>query len=304
LKPNLTVNLAGLKIRNPTMNAAGVLGISGSLLRRIAEAGAGAVVTKSIGIKAREGYSNPTVVEVRCGLLNAMGLPNPGIKEFTDEIKIAKRTSVPVIVSIYGLTANEFAAVAKDAEKAGADAIELDVSCPHVKEVGSLIGQDPDEVSKVVRKVKSVIKKLVFTKLTPNVTNIVEIAEAAEKAGTDAITAINSVKAMAIDVETKKPILANKTGGLSGPAIKPIAIRCVYEIYDAVKVPIIGCGGITEWQDAVEFMLAGASAIQIGTAIFYKDLAIFNEITAGIQSYLAKKKYRSVKDIVGLSHTS
>jgi len=302
LKPNLTVNIAGVKLRNPTMNAAGVLGLSGSLLRRIAEAGAGAVVTKSIGMKAREGYPNPTVVGVRCGLLNAMGLPNPGIKEFTNEIKVAKKAGVPVIVSIYGLTANEFAAVAKEAEKAGADAIELDVSCPHVKEVGSQIGQDPNEVSKVVRKVKSTVKKPVFTKLTPNVTNIVEIAEAAEKAGTDAITAINSVKAMAIDVETKKPILANKTGGLSGPAIKPIAIRCVYEIYEAVKVPIIGCGGVTEWQDAVEFMLAGASAVQIGTAIFYKDLAVFDEVIAGVQSYLAKRKYGSVKYIVGLSH--
>ncbi|HYB92674.1 MAG TPA: nitronate monooxygenase, partial [archaeon] len=147
-------------------------------------------------------------------------------------------------------------------------------------------------------------KKPVFTKLTPNVTNIVEVAKAAEKAGTDAITAINSVKAMAIDVETKKPILANKMGGLSGPAIKPIAVRCIYEIYEAVKVPIIGCGGITEWQDAVEFMLAGASAIQIGTALYYRDLPVFNEITAGIQSYLTEKKFEEVSEIVGLSHTS
>ena len=159
MKPNLAVDVAGVKLRNPVMNAAGVLGLSGSLLKRIAEAGAGAVVTKSIGVKAREGYVNPTVVEVRCGLLNAMGLPNPGIKEFTDEIKIAKKAGVPVIVSIYGLTANEFAAAAKEAEKAGADAVELDVSCPHVKEVGTQIGQDPGELSKVIRKVKLAVKK-------------------------------------------------------------------------------------------------------------------------------------------------
>lgn len=304
MKPDLTTNLAGLKLRNPTMNAAGILGLSGCSLLRLAAAGAGAVVTKSIGVKPREGFPNPTVVEVKCGLLNAMGLPNPGVKEFVKEIKIAKKAGVPVIVSVYGSTVKEFAAVAREVERAGADAVELDVSCPHVEEVGAQVGQDPQMVAKVVQSVKSAVKKPVFTKLTPNVTDIVEIARAAENAGTDAITAINSLRAMTIDIETQIPILSNKIGGLSGPAIKPVAVRCVYEIYEAVKVPIIGCGGITDWEDAVEFVLAGAVAVQIGTAIGYKGLEVFKEIVEGVQRYLIRKKYGGIREIVGLSHTS
>ncbi len=285
------------------MLASGVLGISASSLIRVFEAGAGAVVTKSLGIKPREGFLNPTIVEVDCGLINAMGLPNPGVNEFTKEIQVVKKANVPVIASVYGFTAGEFVEAAKIVEKAGSDAIELNVSCPHVKEVGVQIGQNPEVVFEVVKKVKSAVKKPVFTKLAPDVTDITAIAEAAEKAGTDAITAINTIKAMAIDVEVGKPILASKIGGLSGPGLKPIALRCVYEIYEAVKVPIIGCGGIMNWQDAVEFMLAGATAVQIGTGVVRNYLGIFKEITRGVESYLARKKHRSVKEIVGLSHT-
>jgi len=153
-----------------------------------------------------------------------------------------------------------------------------------------------------VEKVKAVISKPVILKLTPNVASIADIAVAGVKAGADAITAINTVRAMKIDIETAQPVLANKIGGLSGPAIKPIAVRCVYEIYEAVDVPIIGCGGVTSWQDAVEFMLAGASAVQIGTAIAWKNLAVFKSVTKGIDTYLRRKSFRSVKDIVGLSH--
>lgn len=284
------------------MLAAGILGMSASSLIRVFEAGAGAVVTKSLGIKPREGFPNPTIVEVDCGLINAMGLPNPGASEFTKEIRIVKKANVPVVASVYGFTPEEFVEAAKIVEKAGADAIELNMSCPHVKEVGAQIGQNPEAISEVVKKVKSAVKKPVFTKLTPDVTDITVIARAAEEAGTDAITAINTIKAMAIDIEVGKPILANKTGGLSGPALKPIALRCVYEIYEAVKIPIIGCGGITNWQDAVELMLAGATALQIGSAVANNYLGIFNEINRGIESYLARKKYRSTKEIVGLSH--
>jgi len=300
----LAIEIAGLKLRNPTMLAAGILGLSGASLREVIENGAGAVVTKSIGLKPRQGYPNPTVVQVSCGLLNAMGLPNAGIQNFVEEIQEVKqfRVDVPIIVSIYGFSTEEFAKVAHVTQKTGSDALELNVSCPHVKKTGSEIGQSPSLVAEVVEKVKAVVKKPVILKLTPNIADIAEVAKAGVKAGADAVTAINTVKAMKIDVETAQPVLANKIGGLSGPAIKPVAVRCVYEIYEAVDVPIIGCGGITTWQDAVEFMLAGASAVQIGTAIAWKGLGVFKSVTKGINSYLRRKGFGSVKDIVGLSH--
>lgn len=297
--------MAGLRLANPTMLASGILGYATETLERIVEGGAGAVVTKSVGITPREGYANPTIVQTNCGLINAMGLPNPGIDEFVKEIHEAKNTlNVPLIVSVYGFSTEEYAKVAKKAVDSGADAIELNVSCPHVKETGSEIGQNPKILTEVVEKVKAVVDKPVFVKLSPNVTSIVEIAEAAVKAGADAITAINTVKAMAIDTETTMPILSNKIGGLSGPAIKPIAVRCVYEIYEHVKVPIIGCGGIVNWRDAVEFMLAGATAVQIGTAVALKGSSVFKAVTRGIDVYLKRKGFESVDEIVGLSHRS
>jgi len=287
------------------MLASGILGYSAETFESIVEGGAGAVVTKSVGLKPRNGYANPTIVQASCGLINAMGLPNPGIDEFVKEIREARNVlNVPLIVSVYGFEAGEYAAVAKKAVDAGADAIELNVSCPHVKETGSEIGQNPKILAEVVSKVKAVVEKPVFVKLSPNVTSITEIAEAAVKAGADALTAINTVRAMAIDTETAMPILSNKVGGLSGPAIKPIALRCVYEIYERVKVPIIGCGGITNWRDAVEFLLAGASAVQIGTAIATKGPGVFKVITRGIDAYLKGKGFRSVKEVVSLSHRS
>jgi len=297
--------LAGLRLANPTMLASGILGYATETLERIVEGGAGAVVTKSVGITPREGYANPTIVQTNCGLINAMGLPNPGIDEFVKEIHEAKNTlNVPLIVSVYGFSTEEYAKVAKKAMNAGADAVELNVSCPHVKETGSEIGQNPKILTDVVEKVKAVVDKPVFVKLSPNVTSIAETAEAAVKAGADAITAINTVKAMAIDTETAMPILSNRTGGLSGSAIKPIAVRCVYEIYEHVKVPIIGCGGIVNWRDAVEFMLAGATAVQIGTAVALKGPNVFKAVNQGIDAYLKKKCFRSVEEIVGLSHRS
>jgi dihydroorotate dehydrogenase (NAD+) catalytic subunit len=301
----LSVSLAGLRLANPTMLASGILGYTTETLERIVEGGAGAVVTKSVGITPREGYANPTIVQTNCGLINAMGLPNHGIDEFVKEIHEAKNTlNVPLIVSVYGFSTEEYAKVAKKAMNAGADAVELNVSCPHVKETGSEIGQNPKILTEVVEKVKAAVDKPVFVKLSPNVTSIAETAEAAVKAGADAITAINTVKAMAIDTETTMPILSNKIGGLSGPAIKPIAIRCVYEIYEHVKVPIIGCGGITNWRDAVEFLLAGATAVQIGTAVALKGPNIFKAVNQGIDVYLKRKGFESVDEIVGLSHRS
>jgi len=298
----LVTEIAGLKLANPTMLAAGILGMSGLSLKRAAEAGAGAVITKSMGLKPRVGYSNPTLVQVDCGLLNAMGLPNPSVHHFVEEISEAKKGGVPVIISVYGFSSEDFGEAAKIAAEAGADALELNVSCPHVEKTGSEIGQSPQLVAKVVEKVKNTVNKPVFVKLTQNVADITEIAETAVKAGADAIAAINTVRAMAIDVETTRPVLANKVGGLSGPAIKPIAIRCVYEVYRKVKIPVIGCGGVTTWQDAVEFMLAGASAVQIGTAIGFEGLGVFKSVAEGIDSYLENMNFGSVKEIVGLSH--
>jgi len=287
------------------MLASGILGYSAETLESIVEGGAGAVVTKSVGSKPRVGYANPTIAQTSCGLINAMGLPNPGIDEFVKEIREAKRVlNVPLIVSVYGFSAEEYATVTKKAVDAGADAVEVNLSCPHVRETGSEIGQNPKILAEVVEKVKAVVDKPVFVKLSPNVTSIMEIAEAAAKAGADALTAINTVKAMAIDTETAIPILGNRTGGLSGPAIKPIAIRCVYEIYEHVKVPIIGCGGIVNWRDAVEFLLAGASAVQIGTAVAQKGSNEFRAVTRGINVYLKRKGFESVNKIVGLSHRS
>ena len=298
----LATEIAGLKLANPTMLASGILGYTGLSLKSVIEAGAGAVVTKSLGLEPRTGYPNPTVVQVDCGLLNAMGLPNPGISHFKEEMKELKNTGAPTIVSIYGYSSEDFAQVAETAAKMGADALELNVSCPHIKKAGAEIGCDPQLLTDVVKEVKKKVDKPVIVKLTPNVANIGEIAEAAEKAGADAITAINTVKAMNIEIETGRPLLANKFGGLSGSAIKPIAVRCVYDVYQSVDVPVIGCGGISSWQDAVEFMLAGASAVQIGTAIAFKGVSVFSSITRGIDRYLRRKDFKNAKELVGLAH--
>jgi dihydroorotate dehydrogenase (NAD+) catalytic subunit len=302
LHNKLAVELAGLQLANPTMLAAGILGLTSPSLKRVAEAGAGAVVTKSIGLKPRTGYINPTVVQTDCGMLNAMGLPNPGIKYFAKEIDEAKTAGCPVIVSVYGFSAEEFGQVTKKAADAGADALELNISCPHVEKTGSEIGQDTTLLEKVVKAAKRETRIPVLVKLTPNVTDVAGCAKAAKRGGADAIVAMNTVRAMAINVETMKPILGNKFGGLSGPAIKPIALRCVYEIYRQVNVPVIGCGGVSDWRDAVEFILAGAKAVQIGTAVAFKGLDIFQSITKGIDAYLETKGFESVKEIVGLAH--
>ena len=304
MEETLPAEIAKIKLKNPTMLAAGILGMTAKSLLRVARAGAGAIVTKSVGLNPRAGYPNPTIVQVKCGLINAIGLPNPGIRIFTEEIEEYKTVedNVPLIVSVYGFSPEEFAEVASLAVKAGADAVELNVSCPHVEKTGMEIGQDPEMLHEIVRKVKNKIKKPVIVKLTPNVSDITIYAEKAERAGADAITAINTVKAMKIDIKTAKPVLANKFGGLSGPAIKPIAVRCVYEIFEIVKIPVIGCGGISNWKDALEFIMAGASAIQIGTAIAFRDIGIFKNITKGIKLYMEKKGYRSIKEIVGQAH--
>lgn len=301
----LSVNLAGLRLANPTMLASGILGYSANSLKSVVDGGAGAVVTKSVGLKARVGYANPTVVQVKCGLINAIGLPNPGIDEYVSEVRDMKVVlPVPLVVSVYGFSAAEYATVSEKAVDAGADAVELNVSCPHVRQTGSEIGQKPEILEEVIKKVKAKVSKPVFVKLSPNVASVADFAETAAKAGADALTVANTVKAMAIDIETALPVLANKIGGLSGPAVKPVALRCVYDVYERVKVPIVGCGGITDWRDAVEFFLAGASAVQMGTAVALRGSNVFKAVTRGVEAYLKRKKFESVNEIVGLSHRS
>jgi dihydroorotate dehydrogenase (NAD+) catalytic subunit len=299
----LSTSFAGLALTNPTILASGILGYSAESLVRIAKGGAGAVVTKSVGLEPRVGYSNPTVVQVEAGLINAMGLPNPGIEVYAQEIKFSKTIlRVPLIVSVFGYSAEEYALVAKRAVDAGADAVELNVSCPHVKQTGAEIGQNPKLLSDVVQMVKATVSKPLIVKLSPNVSDITVLAHAAVEAGADALTVVNTLKAIAIDTETMRPILSNVKGGLSGPAVKPVALRCVYDIHEAYgDVPIIGCGGISDWRDAVEFFLAGASAVQIGTAVAV-DTEVFQTINKGVETYMRRKHFGSVKDIVGLAH--
>ena len=296
------MEIAGLKLRNPTMLASGVLGVSGQTLRRVVQAGAGAVVTKSSSLKPRDGNPGPTIVELPVGLLNAIGLASPGITMMKDEVAEARKSGVPVVVSVFGFSISDYSKSAHIAETFGADAVELNVSCPHVSGV-SEIGQDPRVVAKVTRSVKRRVSVPVIVKLSPNVSNIVEIGHSAERAGADAIAAINTVRGMSIDIRVRMPVLSAKIGGLSGPAIKPVAIRCVYELAEKVKLPIIGVGGIASWEDAVEFFLAGASAVQIGTAILQKDLVVFGEVIEGLSTYLEENGFTNVSDLVGVAHS-
>lgn len=301
--PSFTAELAGVRLKNPLMNSAGILGLTAYSLKRLADAGVGAVVTKSYGLKPRAGYANPTVVQVEGGLLNSMGLPNPGVKAAASELeKAATLTDTPLIASIFGFRPEDFEAVAKQLNSLKVAAFEVNISCPHVREVGVEIGQRREALAEVVKRVRRVTGKPLIVKLSPNVAQITEMAKVAQDSGADAVTAINTVRAMAIDIETETPILAGVFGGLSGPAVKPIAVRCVYELYREVKIPIIGCGGINTWEDAVEFMVAGASFLQVGTAVMFKDIAVFGEILSGLQNYLKRKGLRSVGDLVGRAH--
>jgi dihydroorotate dehydrogenase (NAD+) catalytic subunit len=301
-EPDLSIKISSLEMKNPLMLASGILGTSIASLRKVFEAGVGAVITKSIGYVPREGYNNPTLVEVNGGYLNAIGLSNPGVREFYNELSKSKIDDLPLIVSLFGAKPSEFKYMVSILDELDIKAYEVNLSCPHVKGFGTEVGQDPEAVREIVKSIKKETKKPLLVKLSSNVTDIVKIAKVAENSGADALTVINTVRAMSIDIETFRPILANKIGGLSGPAIKPIAVRCVYEVSKAVKIPVIGCGGIMNWQDAIEFFLAGARAIQIGTAIAYEGLSIFEKIKKGIRDYLIMKGKKSVGEIVGLSH--
>lgn len=296
------IELCGIKMENPTMLAAGILGSTASSLNWAAKSGAGAVVTKSFGLNANKGYSNPTTVEVTGGVINAIGLSNPGVDNFQNELKKLDG-SVPGIASIYGANPDEFSKIASQIQEY-VDAIELNVSCPHAMSgCGAAIGQDPILTSTIVDAVKNSVNVPVFVKLTPNVTDIVEVAVSAEDAGADAITLINSLgPGMRIDIKTGKPILSNRFGGMSGPAIKPVAVRCVYDVFDAVEIPLIGVGGIRNFEDVLEFIYAGAKCVQIGTSIMYEGMEIFGKVVEGLEGFMDEMGYKKLDEMIGIAH--
>lgn len=298
---SIRVQMGSLQLANPTLLASG---IHGSSLLRVVEAlkfGAGGAVTKSIGPVAKEGYKEPTLVEVEGGWVNAVGLPNMGAERFSEELGSIRGKKLPIFVSIFGGDEKEFIRVVKTLDANEFIAYELNLSCPHVAGVGTEVGHDPEMVSRVVSAVKSKTEKPVFAKLSPNTDKLVEVAQAAVDSGADGLTAINTVKAMPIDIESGKPFLSNGYGGLSGGVIRPIALRCVYELREWFDVPIMGCGGVSTWEHAIEFFLAGADAVQVGSATI-KKFAIFTEINFGILSYLERKGFPNLKDIVGAAH--
>ncbi|MEM2878855.1 MAG: dihydroorotate dehydrogenase [Candidatus Hadarchaeales archaeon] len=295
----LSVNLAGLRLRNPLILASGIL-CNGSLLKRAAlEGGAGAVVTKSLTTEKRLGYQTPVIAGFEGGLVNAVGLSNQGYREFLDsELPIAKGGKVPVIVSVAGSSAGEFRMICLEAEKAGADAVELNLSCPHVKKHGIEVGSDPKLVAAIVRGTKKDLKIPLFVKLGL-CDSYIDSALAAEHAGADAVVAINTIRAMLIDVGSRSPVLSNVYGGLSGPAIRPIALRCVHELRRALTIPVVGCGGVEDWKSAAEFMIAGASAVQIGSAVATKGISVFKEIAGGLDQYMRAHGFTNLKEISG-----
>ncbi|MFB3151865.1 MAG: dihydroorotate dehydrogenase [Nitrosopumilaceae archaeon] len=298
VNPSLSTSIGQIKLERPTILASGILGISLDVFNRIYRAGAGAVVTKSLSKEPWEGYPNPTMFSVNGnGWLNAVGLSNPGASYFAK--MISQNQDVPIIVSLVGSTEDDFDFMVKQFENVKVLAYELNLSCPHVAKVGLEVGDDLELVKKIVKKIKSVTKVPVIAKVGLGTTHYLDTVAAACDAGIDAITAINTLRAMAIDVETERPILSNKIGGLSGTPIKPIAVRCVYEISSEYKIPIIGCGGISNWKDAVEFLLAGASAVQIGSAVGDGWIDVFDEINTGILQYMEKKGFSKIEEMIG-----
>ena len=299
---DISTAIGSLRLNNPTMLASGIMDEDAGSMQRIIDCGAGAIVTKSIGIKARDGYPNPTVVELDHGILNAMGLPNPGIDKFGQEMGLLPTSTTPIIGSIYGATVEEFTMLATKMQQYGAAAVELNVSCPHAKRYGLEVGCDPELLRTITSSVKKSINIPVFVKISPNVTDIVDIAKAAQQGHADAVVAINTVKAMKIDLETTRPILANKAGGYSGKAIKPIGVRCVFDIAQHITIPIIGVGGITWGEDVIEYIMAGACAVQIGSAVYYRGPEVFGFICKEIKQWMNAHGYKTLAELQGVAH--
>ncbi len=298
--PNLAVNIAGINLKNPVIASSGVFGYGeeyGSLidLNRF-----GAIVVKGISLKPREGNPIPRICETPCGMLNAIGLQNIGIDAFiVEKLPYLRGFDVPVIVNIFGEDISEFERLAGLLDKSGGVAgIELNISCPNVKKGGMEFGKDPKMTHELVSSVKKITRLPIIAKLSPNVSDIVEIAKAARDGGADGLSLINTILGMAIDIDTRRPRLANITGGLSGPAIKPIALRMVWEVSREIGLPIIGLGGISSYEDAIEFFLAGATAVAVGTAHFI-DPRIMIDIIRRLAVYMTRHKIEDVRDLIG-----
>ncbi|MCD4721938.1 MAG: dihydroorotate dehydrogenase [Desulfobacula sp.] len=298
----MTIQFLGKTLKSPMVLASGILGNSKDILERVHENGCGLVTMKSIGPEPRDGHKNPTVIDLGHGMINAVGLPSPGYLNMGNEWKDLEKRDFPLIASIYGGSVREYQMVAEFVSSKKPDFIEINISCPNSEKHGMIFGVNPQSSHDVVSAVKKAINVPLIVKLTPQALDIGDIARACEDAGANAICAINTVgPGMVIDIESKMPVLAFKKGGLSGPMIKPVAIRCVFDIYKAVKIPIIGLGGITTGKDAIEMMMAGASLVGIGSAVRYRGIDVFQKVTLEMESWLSDHNY-SIEDIKGAAH--
>lgn len=295
---------AGIKLRNPTVLASGILGTNFALMQRVVhEGGAGAVTMKSIGPEERQGHANPSVIANEHWVMNAVGLPSPGFENMEGEWAGLEKRDFPLIASIYGASAEEFVQVAKSVAAHGPDAIEANISCPNTKEHGQVFGVCEKASAAVVSAVKKEIGSIpLIAKLTPQAPNIAAIAASCEKAGADAICAINTVAGMSIDIDARRPVLANRFGGVSGPAIRPVALKCVYQICEAVKVPVLGMGGICNGRDAIEFVQAGATALGIGSGVYYQGIDVFKKVCSEMEQWMKENNVKSLEEIRGCAH--
>lgn len=307
-EPTLTTELAGLTLPSPFVLASGIIGTSATLLERAAALGAGAVTAKSAGPHPRTGHVNPIVVDWGEGLINAVGLPNPGAAQEVEILRETRRRLEPhgvlVIGSIFAGTPDEFARVAETVLAAEPHILELNISCPNVHDdYGEPFSASCAGAVSVVDAVRPVCDVPLFVKLAPNVPNIGRIAADVVAAGADGITAINTMPGMVIDVESGRPVLTNKSGGLSGPMLKPIAVRCIYEICEAVPdVPIIGTGGVTTGRDAVELLMAGATAVGVGSAVYYRGVEVFQELAREVREFMSKRNFEHIAAISSIAH--
>ena len=300
---DLAVRVAGVSLRNPFLLASGVWGESGESLAGAWRAGAGGVVTKSIGSVPRPGYPNPTIETYeRWGLLNAMGLPNPGIEEYPREIEVARNAGATVIGSVFAGDAEEFARLARRMASTGVVALELNLSCPHAEGFGTEVGGTPEDVEKIVRAVTKVVSVPVIAKITPNTNDAAALALAAQRGGAAAVSAINTLRAIAIDVRLRRPVLSHGVGGLSGPAIKPVGLACVWQIFNKVSIPIIGIGGIATAQDALEYVMAGARALEVGTQVTFEGIGVFGRLARGLSGLLDELGFARVDEAIGIAH--
>ena len=296
---NMSVNLAGVELKNPVMTASGTFGSGQEYSEFVNLNNLGAVVTKGVANVPWPGNPVPRVAETTGGMLNAIGLQNPGIDVFCErDIPFLKKYDTKIIVNVCGKTTEDYCEVVERLANEPVDMLEINVSCPNVKEGGIAFGQNPAALEAITKEVKKYAKQPVIMKLSPNVTDITEMARAAESGGADVVSLINTITGMKIDINRRTFALANKTGGMSGPAVKPVAVRMVYQVANAVSLPIIGMGGIATAEDALEFIMAGATAVSVGTANFYNPYATV-EIAEGIENFMKKQKVEDIRELIG-----